>query len=299
MNFKITQNYENMLSNSYRHDKVNNLYCLQLFYLLGLNVTNKLCKQNVIICNNNNKFIVFLINLFITKIYQKYTKFLLLKNTKIFYFNNRSLQLKYALKLVSIIEKKIIKSNKKNNYKTIKTILSFYKIKSETLFKSFICRFNDYSYYLTNLMHYNLIHKKFYNINGIITIKLSYSDIYIYISDIRNNIKLTFKGSYVTKSKKLTKHTIIAVLNQFITHSQKFNIKTVALHIRGLKKNRKFIKNKLKKHFYIQILKFLTNFSYNGCRLKKIKKKKNFTKRLKFFNFFSYKRKKLYKTEKI
>jgi hypothetical protein len=252
------------------------------------------------------KIIEYIYKLFLIQIYKKRIKFLILKNiTKVYYFN--SLNFNCFLNLIPIFDKKIqkFKIEKTNLFKIINnyyknSIFNFNLINFKILQlqkKDIIIENCDF--YIQNLLNFNKIIEKLYIIKGIITIIFTYSNISIYLFDVKKNIKLLVNGNNFTRSKKLTKHTIVSVFNNFILLSKKYsNISVIGLHIKGLKKNRKFIKNRLKKHFYIQLVLFFTNHPYNGCRLKKVKRKKNFTKRLKFFNFLSKKRRELYTIKK-
>ena len=117
----------------------------------------------------------------------------------------------------------------------------------------------------------------------IINISFLKANTTIHLSDIKGNIKLFYSaGDIGLKGKQKTKRRIavgklIAILfkkTPFITK------KPIALHLNNVKFYKRFIVKQLKKNFFIKIIKSFNLTPYNGCRKKKIRRKKH-SKKLK------------------
>ena len=179
-------------------------------------------------------------------------------------------------------KKKLFKKNTLNNkinlLKTIKKKL-YEKQTSKNLLKSLK--------YLYNIM--KIIEKKkrlnnkqslfFTNINivsYIVNINLLKSNIIINITNLKgipiiycSSGIINFKGSQ--KTKQLALKNIIKKIN---FKSKNLNDLRVAVHFKGIKRNRKKILNELNKIFIVKNIKIFNLIPYNGCRPKKIRRKR-------------------------
>ena len=105
----------------------------------------------------------------------------------------------------------------------------------------------------------------------------------IHVSDIKGNMKLFYSaGSIGLTGKQKTKRRIatsklISLLLQKATFLSK---KPVVLHLNNVNSYKNFIVNKLKRVFYIRLIKTFNQIPYNGCRKKKLRRKK-YTKKFK------------------
>lgn len=117
----------------------------------------------------------------------------------------------------------------------------------------------------------------------IINISFLKANTIIHLSDIKGNIKLFYSaGDIGLKGKQKTKRRIavtklIALLLKKVSF---INKKPVALHLNNVKFYKRLILKQLKKTFFIKIIKSFNLTPYNGCRKKKIRRKK-YTKTLK------------------
>ena len=114
----------------------------------------------------------------------------------------------------------------------------------------------------------------------IVTITFLKTSIMIHLSDAVGNIKwFSSSGSInVTNSKrKRRKRTIVFKLIFRLLKELRYhdvNDKPVALHLNDVSTFRFSIVKKLRKIFFIKIIKIFHKLPYNGCRQKKIPRKK-------------------------
>ena len=105
----------------------------------------------------------------------------------------------------------------------------------------------------------------------------------IHISDIQGNLKLFYSAGSVGLSGKQKRRRRIAVskLIALILRKAAFlGQKPIALHLNNVNFYKNLIVGKLKRNLYIKIIKILNQTPYNGCRKKKLRRKK-YTKRFK------------------
>lgn len=117
----------------------------------------------------------------------------------------------------------------------------------------------------------------------IVTISFLKANTVIHISDIKGNVKLFYSsGSVNLSGKQKTKRRLVLLrLISLISKKTDFlNSKPIALHLNNVSSYKPFIVNKLKNNFYIKIIKSFNQTPYNGCRKKKIRRKK-YTKKFK------------------
>ena len=109
-------------------------------------------------------------------------------------------------------------------------------------------------------------------IKYIINVKVLTSNIVINISDVKGTVYYTCSAGLLKfKGSNKTKNLALKMLLKKIIYKLKFlNIKILAIHFKGIKKNRKKILKELKKtNNPIICLKFNNLTPHNGCRPKK------------------------------
>lgn len=164
------------------------------------------------------------------------------------FFKNIKLKKQYIKQLNN---KNIKLSNiKKNNYKTLNSIL-YYKTK-----------------YLT---------KEDFLISYIIDITFSKSNTLLHVMDSSGNLKffcsageLHYKGKGKKARLSVFKH-LYRILVSKLTFLQS---KSIALHLKNVSHRKFWIIKLLKKRFFIKIVKSFNLYPYNGCRKKKMRRKK-------------------------
>jgi len=116
-------------------------------------------------------------------------------------------------------------------------------------------------------------------ISYIITITFLKANTMIHVSDALGNVKwFSSSGSIniIGKRKKKQRRSIILKLILLLFKKASFIAdKPVALHLNNISFSyQTFIINKLKKNNFIKIVKSFNQTPYNGCRPKKIRRKK-------------------------
>lgn len=122
----------------------------------------------------------------------------------------------------------------------------------------------------------NKISKNF--IKHIIGITLSNSNTNVYISDIKGKIKhFSSAGSLGLNGKqKIKKPLVLIKLLRYVLSRAKFIKKSsVALHLRNFTEfHASLVLSLLNKYFLIEVVRIFNNKPHNGCRPKKLKRKK-------------------------
>ena len=117
----------------------------------------------------------------------------------------------------------------------------------------------------------------------IINISFLKANTTIHVSDIKGNIKLFYSAGSVglTGKQKRKRRIAVVKLISLLTKKAKFlGNKPVALHLNNVNFYQNVIVNKLKQSLYIKIIKSFNQAPYNGCRKKKVRRKK-YTKKFK------------------
>ena len=117
----------------------------------------------------------------------------------------------------------------------------------------------------------------------IINISFLKANTTIHLSDIKGNIKLFYSaGDIGLKGKQKTKRRIaVSKLIVILLKKAPFiNKKPVALHLNNIKFYKRLIIKQLKRNLFIKIVKSFNLTPYNGCRKRKIRRKKH-TKKMK------------------
>lgn len=105
----------------------------------------------------------------------------------------------------------------------------------------------------------------------------------IHISDIKGNLKLFYSAGSTGLSGKQKRKRRVAVsklISLLLKRATFLNKKPVALHLSNVNFYKNLIVGKLKRTLYIRVIKSFNQTPYNGCRKKKLRRKK-YTKKFK------------------
>ena len=111
----------------------------------------------------------------------------------------------------------------------------------------------------------------------IIEIAFSKKNTLFHISDCSGNIKFFYSaGSFQQKGKgKIARSIILRKFYRFLISKLKSIRKVpIAIHLKNVDSNMFWFLKKLKKKFFIVLVKHFNQHPYNGCRKKKIRRKK-------------------------
>lgn len=112
----------------------------------------------------------------------------------------------------------------------------------------------------------------------IIDITFSRTNTLLHVMDFAGNLKFYCSAGvlkYTGKSKKSRKRVIRDIYKKILV--SKLNYLTnypVALHLKNVNSTTELIIKLLKKKFCIKVIKIFSSFPYNGCRKKKVRRKK-------------------------
>lgn len=111
----------------------------------------------------------------------------------------------------------------------------------------------------------------------IIEIYFSKKNTLLHISDFSGNLKLFYSaGSFQQKGNgKVARSIILRKFYRTLISKLKFAKKVpIAVHFKNADSNIFWFLKKLKKKFFITIVKHFNRYPYNGCRKRKIRRKK-------------------------
>jgi ribosomal protein S11 len=105
----------------------------------------------------------------------------------------------------------------------------------------------------------------------------------IHVSDVQGNLKLFYSAGSVDltgKQKKKRRIAVSKLISLLLKKASFLSRKPIALHLNNVNFYKKLIVRKLKRNLYIKIIKIFNQTSYNGCRKRKLRRKK-YTKKFK------------------
>ena len=111
----------------------------------------------------------------------------------------------------------------------------------------------------------------------ILEISFSKKNTLFHISDCLGNTKFFYSaGSFQQKGKgKISRSTVLRKFYRVLISKLKFLKKVpVAIHFKNANSNMFWFLKRIKKKLFITVVKHFNQCSYNGCRLKKIRRKK-------------------------
>ena len=117
----------------------------------------------------------------------------------------------------------------------------------------------------------------------IINISFLKANTTIHVSDIQGNLKFFYSAGSVDLSGKQKRKRRIAIsklISLLLKKATFLGQKPIALHLNNVNFYKNLIVRKLKRNLYIKIIKIFNQTPCNGCRKKKLRRKK-YTKKLK------------------
>ena len=111
----------------------------------------------------------------------------------------------------------------------------------------------------------------------IIDISFLRANTMIHISDTKGNLKLFYSAGAVGltgKQKRNRRIAIVKLISLLIKEATFIGKKPIALHLNNVNFYQNLIINKLKQVAYIKVIKTFNQVPYNGCRKKKVRRKK-------------------------
>jgi ribosomal protein S11 len=99
----------------------------------------------------------------------------------------------------------------------------------------------------------------------------------IHVSDTNGNLKIFFSAGSVDlagKQKKKRRIAVSKLISLLLKKASFLNQRPVALHLNNVNFYKNLIVRKLKRNLYIKIIKIFNQTPYNGCRKKKLRRKK-------------------------
>lgn len=110
-----------------------------------------------------------------------------------------------------------------------------------------------------------------------ITISFLKSNTIVCVSDIKGKVKLFYSSGSVDlvgKQKKNRVKSVSRLISLLIKKALFIKNYPVAVHLYNVSFHKSLIINKLKTKFFIKVIKSFNKTPYNGCRKKKIRRKK-------------------------
>ena len=182
-------------------------------------------------------------------------------------FYNLSTQLKLDLDTFSKLEeKKSYAKNLSNKFLIIQKLQNYKKLGLNRTFKTNI---NKYLKDEDCLIMYTL------------SISFLKANTNIHVSDIKGNTVLFYNAGsvgLVGKQKIKRSKCVLRLISLLVKKASFLSNYPISVHLNNVNANKKFIISKLKTHFLIKIIKIFNQTPHNGCRKKKIRRKK-FVKR--------------------
>lgn len=105
----------------------------------------------------------------------------------------------------------------------------------------------------------------------------------IHVSDTQGNLKLFYSAGSVAltgKQKKKRRIAVSKLISLLLKKASFLGRKPIALHLNNVNFYKNLIVRKLKRNLYIKIIKIFNQTPYNGCRKRKLRRKK-YTKKFK------------------
>lgn len=165
------------------------------------------------------------------------------------FLRNISLKKQYIKKIKD--QSSLLNTVKQKNFRLLNSILSNQK------FKSYII--ND------NVIMY------------IIDITFSRSNTFVHVMDAAGKLKFFCSAGHLQhkgKNKKFRFAVFKNIYHILITKLRFLKKKPVALHLKNVGFNRFWLIKKLKSKFFIKTVKNFNTFPFNGCRKRKVRRKK-------------------------
>ena len=182
-------------------------------------------------------------------------------------FNNLANKLK--LDTLSLQEEKFYVTNLLNQVTYLK------KLKANDYKNLGVKRFDAHSNQETTTQDFVVVY--------IINISFLKANTTIHVSDTQGNLKLFYSAGSVDltgKQKKKRRIAVSKLISLLLRKATFLGQKPVALHLNNVNFYKNLIVRKLKRNLYIKIIKIFNQTPYNGCRKRKLRRKK-YTKKFK------------------
>nr|UXN44364.1 ribosomal protein S11 [Haslea karadagensis] len=150
--------------------------------------------------------------------------------------------------------------------------------------KNLLTKENEYRGANTFLSSTKLLNNnKRFLLTYIVSFFFSPKNTLLHITDIWGNLKFRYSAGLVGVTGKQKKNRIL-VLTRLFNMLQRLKMtflknKPIALHLSNVKSYKYFIIKRLKKDFFIKVIKNYETYPYNGCRKKKRLHKRQRSKR--------------------
>lgn len=114
------------------------------------------------------------------------------------------------------------------------------------------------------------------NIMYIVKIGFSQSNTFLNVMDAAGNVKLFCSAGHFQQKGKTKKFrfNVFKYMYNLLLKLHYLKKTPIALHLKNVGFNRYWLVKKLKTKFFIKVIKNFNVFSYNGCRKRKLKRKK-------------------------
>uniref|UniRef100_UPI0021FE3DC0 ribosomal protein S11 n=1 Tax=Haslea pseudostrearia TaxID=197756 RepID=UPI0021FE3DC0 len=168
----------------------------------------------------------------------------------------------------------IKKKNILNNLNLTKKYYLLKKINNNiSTLKNLLVTDHDYKNLSLLLNKHPTKNVKNFFLSYIISFSFSPKNTLLHITDVWGNLKFRYSAGLVGISGKQKKNRVL-VLSRLFNKLTKIKItvlknKPIALHLNNVGYYKNFIVKKLKKDFFIKIVKSYETYPYNGCRKKK------------------------------
>jgi ribosomal protein S11 len=124
--------------------------------------------------------------------------------------------------------------------------------------------------------------KEIYLIKYVIDITFSKTNTLLHVTDCFGNLKFYVsagKLQYFGKNKK-SRNVLQDFYKILVSKLDYLNNQPIALHLKNVNSSKVWIIKKLKKKLFIKSVKIFNSYPYNGCRKKKLRRKKFRTKKM-------------------
>lgn len=164
-------------------------------------------------------------------------------------------------------------------------------LKTLSLKKQYLQKLKKQTAFLISLKqkNYKILHK--FNQNNIsdskdfdniimyiIDITFSRSNTFLHVMDSSGKLKFFCSAGHLQyrgrRSKKSRFSVFKSIYHVLLTKLRFLKGKPIALHLKNVGLKKFWIIKKLKTHFFIKLVKIFNLFPFNGCRKKKVKRKK-------------------------
>lgn len=112
----------------------------------------------------------------------------------------------------------------------------------------------------------------------IVSVSFLKANTIIHISDTKGNIKLFYTAgaaNLIGKQKRQRRTAVSRLMSLIIKKTEFIGKKPIALHLNNVTSHKRLIVSRLKRTFFVKIIKSFNQTPFNGCRKKKIRRKKN------------------------